>query len=162
MTTSQQRQLKDLLKGFDTAMLVTRGANGRVHARPMGVAEINDAGDLYFVTAAGSAKVNEIEKDSDVTLIFQGRLTFVSLSGTAEVVTDQALIDKLWTEAWRVWFPKGKSDPALRLLQVVPDEAEYWDSSGLEGISYAFEAAKAYIKGERPVTTQEQHGKVAL
>ena len=162
MTTSPQRQLKDLLKGFDTAMLITGGANGSVHARPMSVAEINEAGELYFATAAGSAKVSEIKKDAEVTLIFQGRLTFVSLSGTAEVVKDQALIDKLWSEAWRVWFPKGKTDPTLRLLKVVPEEAEYWDSSGLEGISYAFEAAKAYIKGERPVTAQEQHGKVVL
>ncbi|MFN0194847.1 MAG: pyridoxamine 5'-phosphate oxidase family protein [Aestuariivirga sp.] len=162
MTQSSQRHLNDLLKGFDTAMLITRGPDGGIRSRPMGVAEINDAGDLYFASSAESAKVREIKKDAEVTLIFQGRLTFVSLRGTAQVVKDQVLIDKLWSEGWRVWFPKGKTDPSLRLLKVEPEAAEYWDSSGLEGISYAFEAAKAYIKGEKPVTTQEQHGKIAM
>ena len=162
MTKSSERHLNDLLKGFDTAMLVTRGTGGSIHARPMGVADINDAGDLYFATSAGSPKVREIENDADVTLIFQGKLTFVSLRGTAVVVKDQALIGKLWSEAWRVWFPKGKTDPTLLLLKVEPVEAEYWDSSGLAGVTYAFEAAKAYIKGEKPVTTQEQHGRIAM
>jgi general stress protein 26 len=162
MKHADERHLRDLLEGYDTAMLVTRTANGGVHARPMGVADINDAGDLYFATAAHSAKVREIEADSEVTLIFQGRLTFVSLSGTARVVKDQAMIDKLWSEAWRVWFPDGKTDSTLRLIKVDPAEAEYWDSSGLAGISYAFEAAKAFVKGETPRTTTEQHGKLAL
>ena len=72
------------------------------------------------------------------------------------------MIDRIWSEAWKVWFPKGKTDPSLRIIKVLAEEAEYWDSTGAQGISYAFEAAKAYIKGETPDVSEKQHGKISL
>ncbi len=162
MTQSSKSHVRELLEDFDTAMLITHAVKGSLNARPMGVAEISKSGELYFVTAAPSAKVKEIQKDAHVALIFQDKKTFVSLNGTAVVVKDQALVDRLWSEAWRVWFPDGKSDPAIRMLKISPIDAEYWDNSGTKGISYAFEAAKAYITGETPDVTEKQHGKVAL
>jgi general stress protein 26 len=162
MTQSEKHHLKDLLKEFDTAMMITRTGKGSLHARPMRVADINAQGDLYFATAAQSAKVAEIEEHADATLIFQGGKTFVSLRGKARVTKDRTLIDKLWSEAWRVWFPEGKDDPSLRLLKVDPRDAEYWGSSGLKGMSYVFDAAKACIKGEKPNIPAEQHGKLTV
>ena len=162
MANSAEHRLHDLIEGFDTAMLVTNIAKGNLHARPMGVAEITELGEIYFVTAARSAKVKEIQQNSALTLIFQSRLKFVSLHGNGAVVEDRALIDRLWSEAWKVWFPKGKTDPSLRIIKVLPKEAEYWDSTGTQGISYAFEAAKAYIRGETPDVSEKQHGKISL
>ena len=162
MTHSSEHRLHELLEGFDTAMLVTHGANGSINARPMGAAEMSKSGELYFVTSAPSAKVREIQNDSDVTLIFQSNKTFVSLNGTAVVVKDAALVERLWSEAWKLWFPEGKTDPSIRLLRISPVDAEYWDNSGMQGISYAFEAAKAYIKGMTPDVPDKQHGKILL
>jgi general stress protein 26 len=162
MSQSQEKHVKALLEGFDTVMLVTRAESGAIRARPMGIAEVSESGVIYLVTSAESEKVSEIRNDSQVTLVFQGRLNFVSLEGNARVFRDNDMIERLWSEGWRVWFPKGKTDPALRLLSVEPSNAEYWDSSGLEGISYAIEAAKAYFKGEKPAVGEDQHGKVQL
>lgn len=162
MVHSSEHRLHDLLEGFDTAMLVTYVANGGINARPMGVAEVTEAGQIYFVTAAPSAKVKEIQNESSVSLIFQNKMTFVSLDGTAVVVKDQALTDRLWSEAWRVWFAEGKTDPTLRIIKVTPQQAEYWDSSGFQGISYAFEAAKAYVQGKTLDASEKQHGKISL
>lgn len=162
MTHSAEHHLHELLGGFDTAMLITHAANGSINARPMGVAEISKSGELYFVTSAPSSKVKEIQNDSDVTLIFQSKKTFVSLNGTAVVAKDPALVERLWSEAWKLWFPKGKTDPSIRMLKISPVDAEYWDNSGMQGISYAFEAAKAYVSGKTPVVSDKQHGKIAL
>lgn len=162
MGKSAERRLSELLDGFDTAMLITNGLDGALNARPMAVADVSKESELFFVSSASSTKVKEVENDSDVTLIFQNKSTFVSLHGKAIVVQDLALVAKLWSEAWRVWFPEGKADPSIRLLKVSPLDAEYWDSSGVQGISYAFEAAKAYIKGTTPATSEKQHGKIAL
>ena len=155
-------RLHDLLDGFDTAMLVTNTKNGALHSRPMRVAEIAEDGEIFFVTAAQSSKVDEIEKDASLTLILQGKLKFVALNGTGIVVQDQELINRLWSEAWKVWFPKGRADPSLRILKVLPQEAEYWDTIGMQGVSYAFEAAKAYVKGEQPEVSEKQHGTITL
>jgi general stress protein 26 len=162
MNHSVEHRLHDLLEGFDTAMLVTHGANSSINARPMGVAELTEEGEIYFVTSAPSTKVKEIESDADVTLVFQNKNVFVSLNGNAMVVKDTALIDRLWSEAWRVWYPKGKTDPTLRVLKVSPVDAEYWDGSGVQGISYVFEAVRAYIKGATPAVSDKQHAKIAL
>ncbi len=72
------------------------------------------------------------------------------------------MIDRLWSEPWRVWFPDGKDDPNLVLLKVEPTGGEYWDNSGLEGMKYVFEGLKAVLKGERPETDATQHAKVAM
>ncbi len=38
--TNTQQHLYDLLKDFDTAMLVTQSADGHMHSRPMAIAEL--------------------------------------------------------------------------------------------------------------------------
>jgi general stress protein 26 len=73
MTQSSKSHVRELLEDFDTAMLITHAVKGSLNARPMGVAEISKSGELYFVTAAPSAKVKEIQKDAHVALIFQDK-----------------------------------------------------------------------------------------
>lgn len=52
----RREHLYDLLKDFDTAMLVTKSADGHMHARPMAVAELRADADAYFVTGIDSPK----------------------------------------------------------------------------------------------------------
>jgi general stress protein 26 len=73
---------------------------------------------------------------------------FVSINGHIELVADRAKIDALWREPYRIWFD-GKNDPELVLLRFTPFDAEYWDNTGAHGIKHAFEAAKAYLKGQK-------------
>ncbi|MDQ3261454.1 MAG: pyridoxamine 5'-phosphate oxidase family protein [Pseudomonadota bacterium] len=158
----RREHLYDLLKDFDTAMLVTRSADGQMRARPMAVAELHADADAYFVAGIDSPKVTEIEANPIVTLTFQSPNQFASVSGQAAVVRDQALVDRLWSEAWKVWFPKGKTDPAISLIKFNAHAGEYWNNAGAQGLKYVFEAAKAYVKGETPKPDEKQHGKVDL
>ena len=146
-------RLKKLVSHFHTAMLVTHTADGVLRSRPMAIADSHGDQDhamLYFSTGIESPKVEELEADPRVNVVMQDTLRYVSLSGTARLVEDRALVEKLWSESWRVWFPKGKDDPSLRILIVEPSEAAYWDMTGMEGLKYVFEAAKAYLTGTRP------------
>ena len=49
--TNTHEHLYDLVKDFDTAMLVTKDAGGKLHARPMSVAELRADADAYFATS---------------------------------------------------------------------------------------------------------------
>jgi general stress protein 26 len=151
LTDSEKRErLKELIDDFDTAMLVTRTDDGKLRSRPLTIVHNeHDNERLYFSTAIDSPKVRELETDPSVNVCMQDKRRFVSLTGGARLVKDRALIDKLWSEAWRIWFPKGKEDPSLRILIVEPSEAAYWDASGLEGVTYVFEMAKAYLSGTK-------------
>lgn len=154
--------LYDLLKEFHIAMLVTRGADGTLHARPMSVAKLEHDGSAYFATNMQSPKIDEIAQDPAAAVSFQSSTVFASLTGTASVVRDRAVISELWSESWRVWFPRGKDDPDLCLIKLDPTEGEYWDNSGMKGIKYAFAAAKAYLSGERADVGGGQNAKVQL
>ncbi|MDQ3187360.1 MAG: pyridoxamine 5'-phosphate oxidase family protein [Pseudomonadota bacterium] len=161
-TPSNRQHLYDLLKDFDTAMLVTRSPDGHMHSRPMAVAELRADADAFFVTSIDSPKVTEINAHPVVTLTFQSSNQYASLSGRATVVRDQALVDRLWKEAWKIWFPKGKTDPTIAMLKFSAQDGEYWDNAGAQGLKFAFEATKAYIKGETPKEDAKQHAKLDL
>lgn len=160
--TDTHEHLYDLVKDFGTAMLVTKGASGKLHARPMSVAELRADADAYFATSLDSPKIDEIEADPEAMITFQSGSQFASISGTARVVRDRALIDRLWSEAWRAWFPGGKDDPALCLLKIEAREGEYWDNSGLKGVRYLFDGVKAIFQGEKHDVHAGQHAKVRL
>src|SRR3954464_6539136 len=84
----KREHLKKLLDGFDTAMLVTRSADGGMRSRPLAIAEKRDDA-LYFATSAGSPKVDEIEADAHVNVAMQDGRRYVSLSGVARLVRDR-------------------------------------------------------------------------
>lgn len=157
-----EKHFHEILKKFDTAMLVSRAQDGSLHARPMAIANIESDSDVWFATSAGSGKVDEILADPEVVVTLQSSSQYLSLSGSARLSHDRAKIDEFWNEAWKVWFPKGKSDPSLALLKVSAERGEYWDNSGMSGLKYAFEAGKAYLQGERPKTDKDVNQKVQL
>jgi general stress protein 26 len=159
---NNEQHLYDLLKEFDTAMMITEGAHPQTHARPMAIAELQRDADAYFVASLDSPKVKEIEANGHVTLTFQSARQFAALYGTVSVVRDRAQIDRLWNEAWKVWFPKGKDDPSITLLKFTPDHGEYWNNAGMQGIKYALKAVSAYVSGTTPDSDASQHGKVSL
>jgi len=97
-TTETKQHLFDVLKGFDTAMLITHSGNG-LHVRPMAIAELRPDADMYFSTSLQSPKIAEIDANPAVSVTFQSRAQFASVHGNAYIVRDRALIEKLWSEA---------------------------------------------------------------
>jgi general stress protein 26 len=160
--TNAAERLRALLKDISTAMLVTHGETSRLHGRPMAVAHA-EAGDvLYFATDIESPKVSEILANPRAHVVFQDGSRYVFLTGMVSLSKDRAMIEKVWSEAWKPWFPGGKSDPSLCLLVFEANEGEFWDRSGTEGIKYLFKAAKAYATGGRPEIDEREHGKTTL
>lgn len=141
----------DLLKDIRVAMMASKSPDGTWHARPMATAEASPGGELWFFTDLHSPKVDEIGRDPRVLLTFadESGQTYVSMSGEAEVVRDTQKARELWSEAARVWFPRGADDPALGLVRVSVDTAEYWDSpSSTMVMAYGY--VKAVTTGRRP------------
>ncbi|MBX3232146.1 MAG: pyridoxamine 5'-phosphate oxidase family protein [Labilithrix sp.] len=159
MGESSKAHLKELLESFDDAMLITRHGE-EMHARPMAVADVEGANTLWFVTSTGAPKSDEIRLDSRVSVTFQSSTRFVALSGRGVLVHDKAKIDQLWKPSWKAWFPNGKDDPSIALIQVTVTDAELWDNAGLKGIRYAFEVAKAALTGTTPDVDAAQHARV--
>ena len=125
METNTRENLKEVLKEFHTAMMVVRSSDAHNHARPMGIAKLQENADIFFMTNANSSKIRDIEGNPTVTLTFQNSSQFVSLSGRATVERDRAMIETLWKEPMKVWFPMGKEDPAICIIHFTPEDGEY-------------------------------------
>lgn len=156
-----RNHLHDVVNDFDVAMLVTYSANA-IHARPMATTRLDDGMDVYLVTDINSLKVDEIRVNPHAVLTFQSASKFASVRGDLTLLQDKALLEKLWKEAWKVWFPDGKSDPNIALLKFTAHEGEYWNNAGMNGLKYVYQAIKAYATGETPKTDDAQHAKVRL
>ncbi len=157
----------DLLRKFDTGVLVTQAGNNQLHGRPMAVAQLEELPrglDIWFITGYDTPKMDEIRSNEQVLVTFQrGNDQFVSLYGQAELLRDPAKVDELWKEPFKLWFPEGKTDPNLVLIRVHAQQGEYWDNGGINKVSFMFEAVKAYATGNTvEVKEGVHHGKVGL
>lgn len=160
MDTALDPQLVSLLQTFDTGMLATTDDGGHLHARPMALGRCDASGKLYFLTTIDGGSAEEIERDPHVEIIFQGTKKFVSLTGMARLSVDRSHIEELWSPFLRVWFPEGKHDPSLCIVEVEAESAEYWDNRGLRGLAFLFETAKAFVAGLRgPSREGHAHGR---
>jgi general stress protein 26 len=154
----------ELLKDFDTAVLITHGEETHFRARPMAIARVDYNCDLWFITSEDSAKVHEIEADTRVQIVCQkGWTSCVSIAGRASLSRDRQKIRELWKTSYQVWFPRGVDDPNIVLLHVTGEHGEYWDNTGANRFTYVYRAIKAVVTGTTPeVTEGEQHGHVSL
>jgi general stress protein 26 len=139
-----------LIKSAKFAMLVTEDG-GHLRGRPMAASQKDFDGTLWFFTRASSHKVNEVADDNRVCVTYAepSRQDYVSLSGKAALVRDQAEIDRHWSAILKAWFPNGKDDPEVALLKITVEQAEYWDTPNSR-IVQLFGYAKAAITGQPP------------
>lgn len=163
MTHGEQQKFLEVLERFSAVVLVTYGDDG-LDARPMALVRVEPDCDVWLMTMTNTGKVQEIKAQSRVQLVAQhNQDTFISLSGTADLISDPGKVRELWKEPYRVWFPDGPDDPDILLIRIRADAGEFWDNAGANKAKYLLQAAKAYASGERPdIEEGDQHGKVKL
>ncbi|MDB5589938.1 pyridoxamine 5'-phosphate oxidase family protein [Enterovirga sp.] len=156
------KKLYELIKDIRIAMMTSVEPDGSLHSRPMYSHTTDPSGDLWFFSRARAPKVGELRKDSQINLAYAdtSAQTYVSVSGTAEIVTDKGKVKELWSEGLRTWFPNGPEDPDIALIRVHPSGGEYWDSPS-RTMMQLYGYAKARLTGETPEELADQK-KVSL
>lgn len=129
-STEAIAKLKELAEGVKTCMFCTKLDEAPFSTRPMGVQEVDEDGDLWFISAASSNKNDDIKQDDKVQLIFSnpGNAHFLSVYGEASIYKDKKTIEDLWTPIAKAWFKEGKDDPDVTVIRVKPLDAYYWDT----------------------------------
>lgn len=163
MAENSKTRLEELIKQFDTAMLVTQSLAGEPRARPMAIAGRGEGGVLYFTTRAEDEKLKELLEAPLVAVTMQKRECYLSITGEARLQTGALLGAELWSPSMRLWFPEGYRDPQFTVIRVDPMYAEYWDRTGLRKLEFLWEAGKAIVKGEKADDQSLQgHEKIRL
>lgn len=144
-------------------MMTTIDSQGKLCSRPMMAPKQQFNGDIYFFSSRHSGKVHEIEQDQEVNLSsssFENEL-HLSLTGRAAVIDDRDKARELWSPLLAAWFPQGVDDPALILIRVTVDRAEYWETHDT-AVGRAFKTTKAIITGQPYQVKPEDHGKINI
>jgi general stress protein 26 len=124
-------KLKEIVNQAPTCFFLTIVATGDSNgARPMNVREVDDEGNLWFLSSSESHKNKELALDPAVRLLFQGseHSDFLMLSGRATLTTDRDKIKALWSPVIQTWFTDGVDDPRITVIKVVPYDGYYWDT----------------------------------
>lgn len=123
-------KIKELAKAADVCLFTTALTQLPLLSRPMSVSEVDDSGNLWFMSRKGSDKNEHIASDDRVQLFFSNKNSyeFLSIYGRAVIVQDAQKAKELWTPIAKTWFNEGPEDPELTLIRVHPEDAYYWDT----------------------------------
>ena len=156
--------LWDLLRRFDTAMMVTHASSGPLDCRPMRIAasEIETGGPMWFITSVQGHVPHELTGDARTLLTFQGEGRYVAVWGRALVVNDVELARRFWQDEHRAWVPLGPEDPNMRLIKFVPHAAEFWDAGQEITARHLFQAVRARAAEEGAGAGEETYGRTNL
>ena len=156
----QLKKFKDLVEDVNICMMITKAAGGKLTARPMGNAKVEDDGSIWFFTDEYSGKVEQISEENEIFLTYASPSanSYVSFNAKATLTDDKTKIDELWTASMNAWFKNGKEDPKIMLIHAVPIEAEYWDGPSNKIVLF-FNMVKSAITGN---FTVEDHAKLTL
>lgn len=137
-------KLKELTEGAENCFFCTAIKTGLpLSVRPMSVLQVDDNGDLWFMSQIDSDKNKEIALDPFTHLFFQSHKNsgFLNVYGISEISTNKEKIEELWNPLLKVWFQGGKDDPKISLIKVNPTHVYYWDTKHGEAISFIKMAA---------------------
>ena len=146
--TDDIETLAALLDDFPLTMIVTLDDDGHPVSQPFAMQQQHHRfdGDLWFLLSAESSTAGRIAEHQVVNLAFSSNDSWVSVTGHAELTTEQSYIDEMWDPSVEAWFPGGRTDPAVRALIIHTDSAEYWDTPG-SAIATVFSFVKSKVTG---------------
>lgn len=123
------RVLREMLQDLNVAMLTTQQPDGSLRSRPMKTLPLEYDGNIYFLTDAGSRKVDAIREHQQVNLSYSepGDQHYVSIMGSATVVRDARQLERVWQDEYAHWLPDDCTWEDLVLIRVRIEKAEYWD-----------------------------------
>ncbi len=125
------KKMAELIKKAETCFFTTTDRNGgHAATRPMAVQEVDEQGNLWFLSADDSHKNAEIQANPTVRLYFQGdpHSDFLTLEGIATISRDKAKIKELWKFILKTWFTEGENDPRITVIKIAPSQGYYWDN----------------------------------
>jgi general stress protein 26 len=123
------QQFRGLVNDIPFAMFTTRLADGTLRSRPMVAGASAYDGALWFFTRTTSTVAQEVVEDGqvNVTYVSAPEDRFVSVSGRATIVRDDAHAAQMWLPSYQAWFSGGPGDPELSLIRIDLTRVEYWD-----------------------------------
>ena len=125
------KKIKEMVEQAENCFFCSAVATGESNGdRPMNVRQVDDEGNLWFLSASDSRKNQELSLDPSVKLYFQGskHSDIMQFNGQATISRDREKIKELWSPLVQTWFTEAMDDPRITVIKVAPTEGYYWDT----------------------------------
>lgn len=142
-------QLWDQIDDVKAGMLGVEGSGQ--HMQPMAPQLDRDANKIWFFTKKSSDLLKAVGDGAKAHFCVVGEHHdyHACLAGRLRENRDAAKIDEYWNPVVAAWYPEGKDDPDMTLLELSLEDAAIWASKG-NPILFGWEIAKANATHEEP------------
>jgi len=149
-----KEKIWNMISDIGVGMLVSLEGDD-LYGRPMQIVQKEYNGTLYFYTSVDSEKTDQVLRNSSVCITFScpNKKTYVSMTGTATINSDQKLIEKFWSPFVSAWFPEEKTSPNCKIIEVKIKSGAHWDSE-LSSLEYLYEVGKANLTQTTPASSK--------
>jgi len=137
--TDAVNKIKGLAEKASTCFFCTMTGNKPFQTRPMSVQDVDDQGNIWFLSADDSTLNEQIQLDNKIQLLFQGSAhsDFLAINGIAAISRDKAKIKEFWGPLLKTWFTEGEDDPRITVIKVETGDGYYWDNKHGNAIAFA-------------------------
>lgn len=123
-------KVKELAMDVKVCMFCTKVNDLPFETRPMSTQDVDDEGNIWFLSYGDTHKVTDIQQNDAVQLIYahMGNSHYLSVYGHADVFKDKEKAEELWSPIAKAWVKGGADDPGLVIIRVKPASGYYWDT----------------------------------
>lgn len=143
-----KEKLKEMAESVEVAMFATNLSKLPLSIVPMHTKKVDENGNIWFLSGADSDHNRDILKNKKAQLIYShpGDMKYLSVFGTAEIVSDQSTINELYSKMDNAWFD-GPEDASVTAIKFSPKEAAYWNNDNNKFVTL-FKLGVAAVTGE--------------
>ena len=148
-TDNPREQLFDELARVRAGMLGVNG--GAWGLAPMSPQIERENWKIFFYTKRSSHLVASVGLGGQAQFCLVGKDHdyYAFLTGPIVQNSESATIARHWSAMAAAWFPGGRDDPEVSLLEFTPNEAHIWASTDSTAV-FAWEMTKALVSGSEP------------
>jgi general stress protein 26 len=89
------------------------------------------SGRIFFITNTGSDKIAQIRENPDAAVYgYDDKYSGLLLKGKIAEITDSSVIDALWDDSWKIYYPDGKNGGDFSLLEFLPESFKSYNGDG--------------------------------
>ncbi len=121
------------------------------HLQPMAPNADRTNNAVWFFTNKNSDLLKAAAHGAGGQMIFVNSKQnyFASAHGDIKENKSPDKIDQFWSPIVAAWYPEGKEDPSMTLLEMRLEDAAIWAATGNPAV-FAWEIAKANMTGDTP------------
>lgn len=160
VSTDAIEKIKELATGADICMFTTSLSKLPLTARPMSTVNVDEEGNIWFISKKSSNKNSAIEEDGRVQLFYASRNSaeYLSVYGEASILIDKDLFKEKWVPEAKAWLSGGVDDPEMSLIKVSPVDSYYWDTKHSKYVAL-IKMAAAVVTGKQAKDDDGVEGK---